>query len=53
MMTDMGLTDAVEHQTDTNEAKAIKQRMRKLPHLMAEEADRQAADMLKRGVIKE
>ena len=45
----MGFTDAVEHQIDTNGAKPVKQRMRK-PHHMAEEADHQVDDMLKRGV---
>ena len=50
---DMGFTDAVEHQIDTDGAKSIKQKMRRLPHHMAEEADRQVDDMLKRGVIEE
>ena len=49
----MGFTDTVKHQIDTNGAKPIKQRMRRLPHHMAEEADRQVDDMLKRGVIEE
>ena len=50
---DMGFTDAVEHQIDIDGAKPIKKRMRRLPHHMAEEADRQVDDMLKRGVIEE
>ena len=50
---DMGFTDAVEHQIDTDGAKPFKQRMRRLSHHMAEEADRQVDDMLKRGVIEE
>ena len=49
----MEFSDAVEHQIDTNGAKPIKQRMRRLPHHKAEEADHQVDDMLKRGVIEE
>ncbi|MCG8032936.1 MAG: DDE-type integrase/transposase/recombinase, partial [Candidatus Thiodiazotropha taylori] len=49
---DMGFTDIIKHQIDTNESRPIKQRMRRLPHQMAEEADKQVDDMLKRGVIE-
>ena len=49
---DMGFTDAVEHNIDIDGSKPIKQRMRMLPQNMAEEADKQVDDMLKRGVIE-
>ena len=49
---DMGFTDTIKHQIDTNGSRPIKQRMRRLPHQMAEEADKQVDDMLKRGVIE-
>ena len=49
---DMGFTDTVEHQINTDGSRPIKQRMRRLPQTMAEEADRQIDDMLKRGVIE-
>ena len=49
---DMGFTDAVEHTIDIDGSKPIKQRMRRLPQNMAEEADKQVDDMLKRGVIE-
>ena len=49
---DMGFTDAVEHNIDIDGSKPIKQRMRRLPQNMAEEADKQVDDMLKRGVIE-
>ena len=50
---DMGFTEKVKHQIHTEGAKPIKQRIRRLPHHMAEEADKQVDDMLKRGVIEE
>ena len=50
---DMGFTEIVKHQIHTEGAKPIKQRIRRLPHHMAEEADKQVDDMLKRGVIEE
>ena len=43
----MGLTNAVEHQIDTNGTKSIKQRMRSMHYHMAVEAARQVDDMLK------
>ena len=49
---DMGFTDTIKHRIDTNGSRPIKQRMRRLPHQMAEEADKQVDDMLKRGVIE-
>ena len=49
---DMGFTDAVEHNIDIDGSKTIKQRIRRLPQNMAEEADKQVDDMLKRGVIE-
>lgn len=49
---DMGFTDTIRHRIYTNDSRPIKQRMRRLPHQMAEEADKQVDDMLKRGVIE-
>ena len=49
---DMCFTDAVEHNIDIDGSIPIKQRMRRLPQNMAEEADKQVDDMLKRGVIE-
>ncbi|MCG7879381.1 MAG: RNase H-like domain-containing protein, partial [Candidatus Thiodiazotropha endolucinida] len=49
---DMGYTDAVKHHIETNGAKPIKDRMRRLPYHMAEEADRQVDDMLEKGIIE-
>ena len=37
---DMGFTDTIKHRIDTNGSRPIKQKMRRLPHQMAEEADK-------------
>lgn len=42
---DMGFTDTIKHQIDTNGSRPVKQRMRRLPHQMAEEADKQVDDI--------
>ena len=49
---DMGYTDIVRHEIKTNGSNPVKERVRRLPHHMAEEADKQVDDMLKRGVIE-
>ena len=48
----MGYTDIVKHAIKTNGSKSVKQRMRRLSYHMAEEADKQVDDRLKRDIIE-
>lgn len=49
---DLGRTDVILHEIDTDNAKPVKQRLRRLPHYAVEEADRQVEDMLNRGIVE-
>ena len=50
---DMGYTDIVRHEIKTNGSKPVKERVRRLPHHMAEEADEQVDKMLKPMIPKD